>query len=171
VFASWQTGGDKKIREGQLQDTKDPVVRAQIKAITNALNRCVPYDGVCWRGLHDLSEDMFNQLSRSAVIPFDAFYSSSKSVDPASAYLKCKKSGTRCLMLKIAKNKTGVDITPISLDSHAHEQEVMLMPGTNYKVLGREERTYIFKTPETVDNKKVWVQNKIHTLELTVEEI
>ena len=170
VLAHWQTGGSSKIREGLLKNTLDPEVRAKIDAVNSALNKSAPYEGECWRGMHDMDDFTFSQLAKSDVIEWETFYSSSKSDRSAAKFLICKNRNLKSLMFRIT-NKTGVDISPASVREKSHEQEILLRPGTQYRVVGRTTKTFTYVEANKVDNELRLTENTIETLELSLEEI
>jgi hypothetical protein len=91
-------------------------------------------------------------------------------MNESAKFLECKKQNTKSVMLKI-KNKTGVDITPASVPEKAYEQEVILKPGTKYKVINRQIKTFTYYKEEMIDNKLVIKEYKVEALEIYMEEL
>ena len=129
----WQGSGYSKIRNAEMgQGNEVDIERA--KAFNAALDKDGAYEGVTYRGLHDLDDASYNSIVNSTEIEWKASSSATKDKAMGEYFARGKNNN---VVFRI-QGKTGVDISSIS-ELGKEEKEVILRKGTKYKVLGRAD--------------------------------
>jgi hypothetical protein len=162
---SWKGAGYVQIRQAQYLKPADLELLDQeslkrtlerIRVMHQALDRAKPYKGgPVWRGMADLPDEVYHKFTTSKEINMNALSSASKDVERARAFAGY---GDNRILLKVADNKSGVDIQKIN--GFNVEQEVILRKGARYRVV------------EVVETKGV--EGGVHPFrlaEITLEEI
>lgn len=118
-----------KIREQERNNEITP----QIRAINSFLEISPKFNGAIFRGLKQLPKDTFKLDS---VIELDAMSSFSADEEVATGFSKHTQG--QSVVLRVNKNKAGVDIRQYS--KYDYEKEVLVPKGTKYQVVSIEDR-------------------------------
>lgn len=114
-------------RELRQKSTPSESLKQFLNVTLPALNRIPPYTGVVYRTISSLPEEIKKQHEEGSTVTYDAFSSTTKS--DSWRYGQGDE-------FEIHLKKSGKNIAPISW--LPKEEEVLILPGTKFKVLKRE---------------------------------
>ena len=143
AILEWQYGGYEEIRKAQIGNGT-PQGNKLAAIFESALDKDGQFEGIVYRGIHDLTDEQITTITSSKEISFDALASASKDEEVTHHFLMSEvpigvPDKGKSVLFKI-QTKTGVDLEPVSSGSFAREKEVVIRKGTKYEILGSKKR-------------------------------
>lgn len=130
----WQQLGYKEVRAYELTGKiGSPATKQMSQYLNQALDKAPMYDGTVYRGLANLSDETFRAIVEKQTISLEATSSASTKRWIAEKFARKSTKGN-AVVLEI-RNKTGVNISNVSLSRFRHEGEVIMRKDSKYRVI------------------------------------
>lgn len=131
------------IRQAQMSGKKMTAARQrELDAINSALDKAKPFKGTVFRGIGNMSDELFDSIVKQKTIRWQSLTSSSKKSSIAEGFMGRHAPGGRfgkgkAILFEI-KTVSGVDLHHVTVPKFFVEQEVLIRTGTVYSVTGSE---------------------------------